>query len=135
MINVSVLHQDSGDGRTEGVGPTWSKVQCYTRAENEQTINYIVNQQRYSKVRAATFWQEMEKQKVLEGHSWKSLMQRFRNFIMENIGTCTFFTEQKKNFFRETTVLAGQITWPHFRILELGTSLLGKVYCSYCWSH
>ena len=66
LITVSVPHQDSGDGRTEGVGPTWSKVQCYTRAENEQTINYIVNQQRYSKVWAETLWQEMEKQKVLE---------------------------------------------------------------------
>ena len=81
MINVSVPHQDSGDGRTEGVGLTWSNVQCYTRrAENEQTINYIVNQQRYSKVRGETLWQEMEKQK------------------------------KQKNFFRETTVLAGQLT-------------------------
>ena len=53
----------------EETGQTWSPMQYYTRAEDEQILEYITNHQRYAWVCGRKLWQKMEEDGVLEGRN------------------------------------------------------------------
>ena len=121
----------------EETGQTWSPMQYYTRAEDEQILDYIIKHQRYAWVGGTRLWQKMEEEELLEGRSWSSMMHRFRNHIMDNLGSY-HLTEELQNSLREKTMIldeegkgeAGQMV-PKHRY----TATEDKVILDYIISH
>ena len=95
---------EADERATEETGQTWSPMQYYTREEDEQILRYIINHQKFAWAGGRTLWKKMEEEKLLEGRNWGSMMSRFHNYIMENLGSYDL-TEEQQNSLREKTMI------------------------------
>ena len=86
-------------------GRTWSNMQYYTRNEDEEILEYIVEKQQFSRVAGEALFKEMAAEKAVEGRNWKSLQHRFRRHIRNNLQSYDTLTEQQRTFLRERTVV------------------------------
>ena len=90
--------------RLEKTGRTWPHLP-YSTAEDEEILEYIVDEQQYSRVGGHELFKEMVAQKVVDGRSWVSLRDRFRCHIRKNLQTYSILTDDQRTFLRERTVI------------------------------
>ena len=91
--------------RLAATGRTWSNLQYYTRDEDEEILEYIVDKLQFYRVGGDALFKEMAAEKVAEGRNWKSLQNCFRRHIMDHLDTYSFLTDQQRTFLRERTVV------------------------------
>ena len=84
-------------------GGTWPNLN-YSRDEDEEIIEYIVEKQQFSRVGGRALFKEMAAEKVVEGRSWRSLQQRFQRHIKKNLELYDL-TDDQSTFLREQTVV------------------------------
>ena len=75
----------------------------YTTTEDKAILSYITTNQEYARVGSSKLWKEMEKENVLEGRGWLSMMNRFRK-IMENVGSYDLTEEQISSLKKKLVV-------------------------------
>ena len=102
-VTEAELEEEDERAREE-TGQTWSPMQYYTKAEDEQILCYIIKHQKYAWVGGRTLWKKMEEEKLLKGRNWGSMMSRFHNYIMENLGSYNL-TEEQLNSLREKPMI------------------------------
>ena len=93
--------------RLEKTGRTWPHLP-YSTAEDEEILEYIVDEQQYSRVGGHELFKEMAAQKVVDGRSWGSLRLRFRCHIKKNLQTYSILTDDQRTFLREQTVIVDE---------------------------
>ena len=103
--NLVAADEDAKAARLAATGRTWSNLQYYTRDEDEEILEYIVDKLQFYRVRGDALFKEMVAEKVVEGRNWKSLQNRFRNQIMDHLEIYSFLTDQQRTFLRERAVV------------------------------
>ena len=77
----------------------------YTTEEEERILRYIVSKSEYYRVGSIALWQQMKEENLLEGRSWQSMRNHFREIIMSKLNAFPFLSEQDRSFLRERTVV------------------------------
>ena len=72
----------------------------YLMSEEEDILDYIVEEQKYSKTGTKSLFKEMAAKRVVEGRTWESLRLHFR-VIRKNLDSYDFLTEEQKIWLRE----------------------------------
>ena len=94
--------RDDDNLEEEEVQKRWK----YTTPEDKAILSYITKNQEYARVGSKKLWKEMEKENVLEGRGWLSMMNRFRK-IMENVGSYDL-TEEQISSLKKKSVVKGK---------------------------
>ena len=105
-LKVKELVEADEKAKTErlaATGRTWPKLQ-YTRDEDEEILEYIVEKQQFSRVGGHALFKEMAAEKVAEGQSWASMMYRFQDQIIKDIASYGL-SEEQVSFFRNKTII------------------------------
>ena len=58
-------------------GRTWKQCVEYLGSEDEDILDYIIEEQAYSRTGGVALFKDMAARKVVEGRTWKSLRNRF----------------------------------------------------------
>ena len=70
-------------------GRTWKQRVDYLASEDEDILDFIIEEQAYSRTGGVALFKDMAAQKVVEGRTWKSLRNRFIH-IMDNLNDYDF---------------------------------------------
>lgn len=65
----------------------------YTRVEEREILNYIIEHNAYNRLRGISLWQEMEKANIGE-RSYQSLKEHFRKVIIGKV------CDKQRNYYR-----------------------------------
>ena len=84
-------------------GGTWPNLH-FSKDEDEEIIEYIVEKQQFSRVGGRALFKEMAAEKVAEGRSWWSLQNRFQRHIKKNLELYDL-TDDQRTLLRERTVV------------------------------
>ena len=87
----------------EEVEVTSQKKWKYTTTEDQAILSYITTNKEYAKVGSEKLWKAIEKEKVVEGRGWQSMMNRFPK-IMENVESYDLTEEQISSLKKKLVV-------------------------------
>ena len=83
----------------------------YLMSEEEDILDYIVEEQKYSKTGTKSlFIKEMAAKRVVEGRMWESLPLHFL-VIRKKLDSYDFLTEGQKIWLREWNVVRKRASW------------------------
>lgn len=87
----------------------------YCRREEEEVVNWIIENSCYRDLRGIQIWKKMEEEKVGKGRSFQSLKERFRKQIITQIHTFKLSEEIVENFkvgmgLKEDDMVGARIT-------------------------
>ena len=72
----------------------------YAEVEDEAILNYIVDNNLYTKVKGNNMWKILEDRKILVNRSAQSMKERFRKYIMPNLKKFDNVSEEERAKFQ-----------------------------------
>lgn len=69
----------------------------YSKQEEKEIINYIINRKAYNRLRGIEFWQEMEKANIGENRTYQSLKEHFRKIIFRRLNRKNYYELREEN--------------------------------------
>ena len=84
-IEKSEAENDDQDDEISIISTASSTKNLYTRSEEKNIIQWIIENKRHSEIKGIKMWRELEKSNEVPGRSCQSMKERFRKHILPKI--------------------------------------------------